>query len=185
MKALLVSILMAVGLVGVMLLTGEPRPAAPVDLAAELPAGWRLEDIDRAMPSYGPGGTTYVLAWKIVEDDRPLRLEQCVALKHTDEASDGRWVIASLHRHPGRGLRNLWEVSLPSVAPELDFKERMEKRQSRDFKSRPGNREVYAFLDDYHWDLGAEQGFRLIDGRVCERTWQAGVGERPTKDFPR
>jgi hypothetical protein len=185
MKALLVSVLMAGGLVGVMLLTGEPRPAAPVDLAAELPPDWRLEDIDRAMPPYNPGGTTYVLAWKIVEDERPFRVEQCLALKHTDQASDGRWVIASLYRHPGRGLRNLWEVSVLSAAPDLDFKERTKLQLSRTFKSRPGNEEVYAFMDGCRWDLSAEPGFKLIDGRVCERTWQAGVGERPTKNFPR
>jgi hypothetical protein len=82
-------------------------------------------------------------------------------------------------------LRNLWEVSVLTAAPDLDFKERTEIRQSQYFATRPGNQQVYGFLDLIRWNLGAEQGFKLIDGRVCERTWQAGVGEKPTKDFSR
>jgi hypothetical protein len=184
MKALVLSILIAAALIALMLFTGE-RPTSPkVEDVSELPDGWRLDEIDKAMPPYSAGGTTYVLAWKIVEDDRPLRVEECLALKHLpDTGRSDHWVLASLYRHPT--LRHHWEVSVLTAAPDLSFKERQQLRQSQDFFGRPNNQQVYAFMDDAHWNLGAKPDFRLVDGRVCERAWQAGVGEKPTKFFPR
>jgi hypothetical protein len=165
-----------------MLFTGERPPSPKVEEESELPEGWRLDEIDKAMPPYSAGGTTYVLAWKIVEDDRPLRVEQCIALKHINETGGGdQWVLASLYRHPK--LRNLWEVATLAAAPDPAFKERTEIRQRQFFLARPNNREVYATMDDWRWNLGADadKDFKLVAGRVCERAWQAGVGQKPTK----
>src|SRR5262249_795195 len=54
----------------------------------ELPRSWSLGEIAAQTPPYGTGGRVYVLAWKVVEDDRPLRVESCLVLKVLD-ADDG------------------------------------------------------------------------------------------------
>jgi hypothetical protein len=175
MKALLSSLIIAAALMGLMYFTGERPPAS------DLPDGWRLQDIHEAMPPNNPGGKTYVLAWKIEEDERPLRLEHCLALKHTEEPGGDRWVIACLYRQPT--LRNLWQVAVRAAAPDMAFPERAELRQTEYFTSRPTNQQVYDFIDFVHWTFGADEDWKLIDGRVCEQTWTSAVGEKPTRDF--
>ena len=57
------------------LATAPPADDADRD---ELPGSWKREEIEKATPPYGAGGRVYVLAWKIVEDARPLRVESCL-----------------------------------------------------------------------------------------------------------
>src|SRR5688572_16148480 len=72
--ALAVAIL---SLSGVMIDAAEPPPPVP----NELPRAWSLEEIALQMPPFETPGRVYVLAWSIVEDERPLRVERCLALK--------------------------------------------------------------------------------------------------------
>jgi hypothetical protein len=162
--------------------TGEQPPSTKMRQTSELPEGWRLEDIDKAIPPYRVRGTTFVLAWKIVEDDRPLCAEQCLVLKHMEETDrKERWVLASVYRHPK--LRNVWELSMLATAPDPLFREPSEIWHYQYLVRRPTNKDVYNFMDDVNWKLDADKGYRLVDGRVCQRAWEAGVGEKPTRSF--
>src|SRR5262249_39273907 len=79
-----------------------PPAVAPVNEPTtptkELPKDWVLEDIIDAMPPRSDNGPTDVLAWKIVEDDRPWRVEYCLAIKHLRKPTENQehWVLASL-----------------------------------------------------------------------------------------
>ena len=58
-------------------------------------------------------------------------------------------------------------------------------RHCKTYAARPRNRDVYAFMDEFAWSLRPREGWRLLGGQVCSRTWQAVIGEKPTRTFPR
>jgi hypothetical protein len=74
----------------------------------EIPAAWQRKDIADAAPPRSDAGPTHILVWKIVDDDRPLRVEDCLVLKElkTPRSDQRRWVLASLYRHPAEGTES-------------------------------------------------------------------------------
>ncbi len=181
MKALLFAVLLATGVLALMLLTTR-RPGSAT--ANELPEGWQLDDIERATPPNDVRGTAYVLAWKILDDDRPLRVEECLVLKHFDQPGrKATWTLASLYRQPR--LRNSWSVSELAAARDAGGGNDSPERDYDVYRSRPTNADVDAFREKVGWSLGAGDGFKLIDGRVCRRAWLDGIGEEPNIRFAR
>jgi uncharacterized protein (TIGR03067 family) len=154
---------------------------APVT-TKEMPKGWRLDDIADAAPPRGDAGPTHVLAWKIVKDDRPLRLEYCLALKELKKPTKdrGRWVLASLVRNPAKGEE--WNFVTIWISPDPDFKNPPFIMYIEEYKDRPKNAEIYRFMDKYRWTLGSGDGWDLIDGGVCA-AWEKVVREKPTRSF--
>jgi hypothetical protein len=153
----------------------------------ELPRSWNLEDIARKTPPYGAKGRVYVLAWKIMEDDRPLRVESCLVLKVLDEEKGHRrWHLVHLCRHPTE-KKPEWELSMIHVSGGKGTKyyPGLWIFHSKMLKDRPGNKDIYAALgdEDVGWSFGQEKGWRFVSCGVCEKTWQAAVGERPTRFF--
>jgi len=148
----------------------------------EIPEGWRLADIaDAAPPRSGPG-PVHVLAWKVIEDDRPLRVENCLVLKELKKPtkSQGRWVLASLYRHPAESKQ--WNFVTVWHTPDAEFKSPPFTMYIEEYKKRPKNAEVHGFMDRFRWTLGADAGWMLIDGGVCA-AWEKAVGEKPTRSF--
>jgi hypothetical protein len=130
----------------------------------EMPKAWRLEDIADAAPPRSDDGPTHVLAWKIVEDDRPLRVEYCLVLKELKKPTkdQGRWVLASLARNPAKGKE--WNFVTIWITPDPEFKNPPFIMHVEEFKDRPMNAEIYRFMDKYRWTLGADIDWKLIDG---------------------
>jgi hypothetical protein len=56
--------------------SGEITAPVPNDF----PPGWKMADIEAAAYPRDKGHV-YVLAWRITQDDRPLRVENCLAVK--------------------------------------------------------------------------------------------------------
>ena len=165
-----------------------PNGARPKDAApSELPRGWDLAEIEEAAPPYGAGGRVSVLAWKVVEDDRPLRVETCLVLKDLGgEAKDRRWCLAHLYRHPldkdpAWRLPPVWVSPPAPLGPEKAVVVDHFKR----LKAKPGNKDVYDALGDVQWRFELEKGWKLVGCGVCEKTWEAATGERPTRFFER
>src|SRR5262245_30489759 len=84
---------------------------SPSAVPTEEPAKrWDLTRIAVAAPPRSDDGPTHILAWKIVEDDRPWCVESCLVLKQLQQATkdQGRWMIASLTRVPAEGSD--WDI---------------------------------------------------------------------------
>jgi hypothetical protein len=160
---------------------GKAEPKASVT-TKEVPNAWRSEDIADAAPPRSDDGPTHVLAWKIIEDDRPLRLEYCLVLKELKNPTkdQGRWVISSLVRNPAKGKE--WNFVTIWISPDPEFKNPPLIMHVEELKARPKNAEIHRFVDKYGWILGAERDWKLIDGGVCE-AWEKVAGEKPTRPF--
>ncbi len=160
------------------------------DASSQLPSGWRLEDISRAVPAPdGPAnqpvdGKVAVLAWKICQDARPFTTEQALVLKEFSRpGTEPLWVIASVYQ-PVAGI---WEISeirymMPSRGDSPGYCRWV--RHCKTLGTRPRNKEIYDFMDEFKWILGSEEGWRLLGGQVCSETWRNVVGEAPTRTFP-
>jgi hypothetical protein len=40
-------------------------------------------------------------------------------------------------------------------------------------------------MDEYHWHLRADEGWKLLGAEVCKETWESVVKEKPVRDFPK
>src|SRR5262245_844909 len=96
------------------LIAGSPGPAFVPDArptADEIPADWSIAELSKATPLALDESRFYVLAWEVIEDDRPLRVEACLVLRVLDKDDGlGQWCLAHLYRHPGGNDRR-WHVS--------------------------------------------------------------------------
>jgi hypothetical protein len=152
----------------------------------ELPRSWSLEEIAKETPPYGTEGRVYVLAWKVVEDDRPLRVESCLVLKVLSKR--GGYSLAHLFRHPA-DKKPTWRLAMTHVTGEKGTKyyPGLWLFHARRFKERPGNKELYAALslEEVNWTFEQEKGWRFVGCGVCEKSWQEALGEKPTRFFGR
>jgi hypothetical protein len=141
-----------------------------------------MEDIADAAPPRSDAGPTHVLAWKILEDDRPVRVEYCLVLKQLKKPTkkQGRWKVASLVRNPAQGKE--WNFVTIWLTPDPELKNPPCIMHIEEYKSRPKNDDIYRFMDKYRWSLGADRGWKLIDGGVCA-AWEKVLAEKPTRSF--
>ena len=153
----------------------------------DLPKSWDIAEIQKATPPYGADGQVYVLAWKVEEDDRPLKVERCLVLRVLDKDDGyGRWCLASLYRHPDDKTPE-WRLSMIHVLGEKGTKTYpgMWIHHSKRFKEKPGNKELYATLplEDIRWSFDPDKDWKLVNSGVCEKNWETAIGEKPTKFF--
>lgn|SRR5262245_55842833 len=158
----------------------------------ETPEDWDLNEIAEAA-SFGRSSerepwdpiVTHVLVWKVREDNRPLKVEECLVLQHQKDPNKNneRWVLASLYRHPE--YRNEWEVSERTSRMLGADGERFchRERHYETYEVSPRNADVYAFMDKVDWKLGADDGWRLLGRKICRQTWRTAIGEEPTRRF--
>lgn len=160
-----------------------PRKMAPLT-AKELPKDWVLEEIVDAMPPRSDDGPTYILAWKVTEDNRPRRMRYCLGLKHlrTPTANQEKWVLASLVRGPASDPPvDRWAFETVWITPDPDFKNPPFIMYIKEYRERPTNAEIYAFVGEFRWAPG-DQSDRLIDGGICA-VWEQVIGEKPSLSF--
>jgi hypothetical protein len=150
----------------------------------ELPRAWSLEEIAKATPPYGAEGHVHVLAWKVVTDARPWRVESCLVFKVLDKKEG--YCLAHLYRHP-TAKKPEWHLASTHVVGEKGTPvfTGLEFFHSHRFKEQPGNKELYAVLGfkGVNWRFELESGWKYISCCVCEETWQAVIGEKPTQFF--
>ena len=165
-----------VGLLLSMIAT-DPRWSVP----NELPRGWKIAEIKAAaLPTFD--GRVYFLAWQIRQDDRPLRVESCLAVK---VSRDGRgYTLTHLYRHPG-DPEPRWKVSNVHGIGRPGGPPGQWRFHYKTFDGRPGNKELYAALApegvDWRWDT--RHGFKFVGCGVCEASWQAVTREKPRRFF--
>jgi hypothetical protein len=155
-------------------------PPAPVP--NELPRSWSMEEIALQVPPLEPAGQVYVLAWSIIEDERPVRVESCLALK---VFPDGRHSFAHLYRRPDQPEAG-WRIAMTHFAgDEPATRPGRWVHHTRLFDKRPTNGEVYAALkpEQLDWKFEPANSWRFVGCGVCEQSWLAALGEKPTRFF--
>jgi hypothetical protein len=141
----------------------------------ELPRSWDIRAIERAA---GPG-RAHVLAWEVLEDDRPWRVERCLVLS-TPSKDDGviDWCLSHLVRRSGDST---WDLSsIHNVYSDTHsgwhFRYKL-------FSKEPKNKHLYSSLEEVGWRFEEEPGWRYVACCVCEKTWLATIGEKPTRFY--
>jgi hypothetical protein len=155
----------------------------------ELPRSWSLAEMTEATPPYRVEGRVYALAWQVVEDERPVRVESCLVLKVLEqEDGHGRWCLAHLYRRPDEEKPE-WSVSMIHVTGKegTRYFPGLWIHHSKRFQDRPGNKELYASLapEEVGWSFEQEKGWKFVGCGVCEKSWREALGERPTRFFGR
>jgi hypothetical protein len=156
----------------------EPPPAVP----NELPRSWSLEEIALQVPPLDSPGRVYALAWSIVEDERPVRVESCLALK---VFADGRHSFAHLYRRPDQPESG-WQIAMTHFAGDTPAtRPGLWVHHTKLFDARPTNRQLYAALGvkELDWQFEPEASWRIVGCGVCEQSWLAALGEKPTRFF--
>jgi hypothetical protein len=163
---------------GTTAVAASPQPSVP----NELPRSWSIDEIALQTPPYETPGRVYVLAWSITEDDRPLRVESCLALK---VLADGRYGFAHLYRRPDQPADG-WRIASTHVAAD-DPVNRPGRWliHTKLFDRRPTNREIYAAmkLEELDWQFDLKPSWRFVGCGVCEQSWLEALGEKPTRFF--
>jgi hypothetical protein len=161
---------------------GVSTSCAEDPIPNELPRSWSLEEIALQMPPLEPAGRVYVLAWSIIEDERPVRVEECLAVK---VFADGRHSFAHLYRRPDQPEAG-WQIAATHVAAD-DPVNRPGRfiMHTKLFPKRPTNRQVYEAcrLEELDWKFNLEDSWRFVGCGVCEQSWLAVIGEKPTRFF--
>jgi hypothetical protein len=158
-------------------------PAAHIAaFTKELPKDWPMKDIVDAAPPRGDTGATHILAWKIIEDARPNRVESCLALKELRQPTEKgeRWVLSSLVRNPAMGRE--WNFAIIWATPDTQVKGPPFIIQVQHYQDRPTNSEIHHFMDKFDWRLGGYSDCKLVDGGICA-AWEKVVGEKPVRTF--
>ena len=156
----------------------DPPPAVP----NELPRSWSMEEIALQVPPFQTPGRVYVLAWSIVEDERPLRVESCLALK---VLADGRHSFAHLYRRPDQPASG-WQIAMTHVAGDQPAtRPGLWLHHTKLFDKRPTNAQLYAALApaELDWKFALANDWRFVGCGVCEQSWLVALGEKPTRLF--
>jgi hypothetical protein len=146
-----------------------------------IPESWSVEQMLKAIPSdiegHNPGiinPTARVLAWKMEEDSRPWYVENCLLwVCGNDLKGNKRWALARLARASWDRIN--WGLVTLMDGHIIPFKV---------FVHPPTNRDIYDFLPNSRWQFEPSYHFKIIDASVCRKTWEAVIGEAPTKCFP-
>ncbi len=148
------------------------------------PKEWHLDRINDGLPYRWEKGTVHVLAWEVVEDDRPWKYTQALVLKRFDQPTEkggNVWLLAHLYHHPD-DRQWPWRASM-RIPPPYPVGAKTPKYSDAQlyghefYKQLPTDRQVAAFLRESNWrpTLGPGEVFSASPGkRVITTTLTAG-----------
>ena len=117
------------------------------------------------------GADAYLLAWSIIEDDRPLRNHNAAfVVRHKDAP---KWTVVVMYQH---AFNKAWNINVnfhtPSVRPIVDF------------PAKPSAKEIDDVITATNWQWGGDHfGFRVLAGNVIDELWQIVVREPAPQHF--
>jgi hypothetical protein len=148
----------------------DPNPA-PVAVS-RLPA-WDLEvlrETARILACAPATAATRLMAWYVMEDDRPLRNDNALLLVEDAAAAPPRFSLVTVYRH---ATNHEWNT----VGSFHDRREPV-----RTFDHRPTRKEVDAFIEQSGWTFVDTWG-DVIAGNVVDEEWRAATGKAPWRSF--
>jgi hypothetical protein len=150
----------------------------------ELPRSWSMEHIAKQAPPIETKEPVYVLAWKVMEDDRPMRVESCLVLKVLE--NNKRYCLAHLWRNP-TDRNSRWDLRWTHVSglKGTKYYPGLWLMHAKTFEKKPSNKELYAALspEEVDWPFELEKGWNYVGCGVCEESWKEAIGEKPTRFF--
>lgn len=150
---------------------GTTAPLGPV-AKTQLPA-WDLEILAETARTLAcaPGeAPARLLAWYVMEDDRPLRNDNALLLVEDATSKPPRFTLVQVYRH---AKNHEWNT----IGSFHDPSEPV-----RTFDHRPTRAEIDAFLAQSGWDFADAWG-RVIAGNVIDAEWLAATGEAPWRSY--
>lgn len=149
----------------------------PKVVPTELPPWPSRVAVDAACEHAGAqtGSVAYLLAWNVIEDERPLRNHNVAYAVAHRPTRDGRepWSIVVMYRHANN---DWWNVA-------WSFHSRA--RPVHHFRERPTRVQVDQVLEENDWQFEREhQDFRLLAGNVIDEVWPVVTGDRAVKLHP-
>lgn len=143
--------------------------AATNEPADRIPAGWEAGQMaHEALGQEWTNATGRILVWMIREDIRPLYVESAVLWLQVNTPAGRKWKLAHVFRHPKSPPSTTWTISQVMDACQFGT--------SGDYAAPPEPRVVEAFLRETWWRFKPDKTWRLLDGAVCARNWQACTG---------
>jgi hypothetical protein len=113
-----------------------------------------------------------LLAWYVMEDNRPLRNDNALLLVEHSSSSSPRYTLVSVYRH---ATNREWNTAGSFHDPTEPV---------RTFDHRPTRKEIDAFLAQADWTFADGWG-RVIAGNVLDDEWRAATGAAPWHAFPK
>ncbi|WP_165704144.1 hypothetical protein [Enhygromyxa salina] len=153
--------------------TGSDGTLGPV-AQSRLPT-WDLDILHEAarMHACAPGlAPSLLLAWYVMEDDRPLRNDYALVLVEDTSHGPPTFTIVQASRHANN---REWNVG---TSPHSN------REVVRSFDHRPTRREIDAFLAQSDWHFDHDWG-RVLAGNVLDAEWRAATGQSPWRSFPK
>ena len=150
---------------------GTSEPLGPV-AKTQLPA-WDLEilaETARGLACAPAEAPARLLAWYVMEDDRPLRNDNALLLVEDTTSRSPRFTLVQVYRH---AKNHEWNT----IGSFHDRREPV-----RTFDHRPTRAEIDAFLAQSGWDFADAWG-RVIAGNVIDAEWLAATGEPPWRAY--
>jgi hypothetical protein len=126
--------------------------SCPIERTWEL-EGFLKESVRRQ--DVGAFKQGHVIAWQSLEDDRPLFLQECVAVIERENA----WFLLRAYRHPREEKGRGWRLLIVDDAPLQPFAE---------YPSKPSKAELMAFIQRSWWHFGERHGMKVIESGICE-----------------
>lgn len=113
-----------------------------------------------------------ILTWKVIEDYRPLKVQECVLWIRLDIPS--QWILVHVGRN--RYFEKGWSGWARYYASHTKpfWIESYDHPPTRD--------EIELFLNTNNWWTEVK-GFKFLDGNVCTNAWQKVTGQPPVKTF--
>jgi hypothetical protein len=152
-----------------------------------MPKEWKLEEINDGLPYRWEPGEVHVLAWEVIEDDRPWKVTQALVLKRFDKPTEKgghRWVLAQVYQQT-RDAERPWATPFRPPPP---FPKGAADPQPSDahvfgyefFAKPPSDAQIAKFLAETHWTprLGKEKTATVDGTRILTTTLTAGGVDR-------
>ena len=163
-----------------------PVSAQETDILDDLPRSWDTQGTAKYFQPCGKNSPVclYILAWMVIEDDRPLRVESCLVLKVRDKG-EGYW-LGHLCRRPA-DKEPEWRLSTTYVIDGQETKYFRDRciTHAKIFKDKPSNKQLYDALkfEEVNWSFKQEKGWKFVSCGVCEKSWKQAIGEKPNQFF--
>lgn len=129
-----------------------------------------LQETARTLACAPATAPARLLAWYVIEDDRPLRNDNALLMVEDTAASPARYTLVSVYRH---ATNREWNTAGSFHDPTEPL---------RTFDHRPTRDEIDAFLAQADWTFADAWG-RVIAGNVLDDEWRAATGAAPWHAF--
>jgi len=168
----------------VVLLAADPEFSLRTET---LPKDFKAAEVNEGLPYRWESGVVHVLAWEVIEDDRPWKVTQLLVLKRFDKPTEEgghRWVLAQVYRQP-EDVERPWTTPFrpPPPFPKGETKELPSDAHVfgyEFFAKPPSDVQIAKFLAQTHWtpQLGKERTANVDGTRILTTTLTAGGVDR-------